>query len=57
MIKSIGFVKNLDELYVYKWVKDHVITFLIFYVDNILLMGNDIGRMNEVKIGYPKPFQ
>ena len=55
-IKAFGFVKNPDEPYVYKWVKDRAITFLILYVDDILLMGNDVGMMNEVKICLSRTF-
>lgn len=50
MIKSFGFVKNLDKPYVYKWVKYHAVIFVILYVDDILLIGNDIGMKNKVKI-------
>ena len=55
-IKAFGFVKNPYEPCVYKWVKDRAITFLILYVDDILLMGNDVGMMNEVKIWLSRTF-
>lgn len=54
IIKSFGFVKNPNESYIYKWVKDHVIIFLILYMDDILLMGNDVGIITEVKIWLSK---
>lgn len=31
-----------------------MITFLIFYVDDMLLMGNDISMMDELKIWLSK---
>ena len=43
-IKSFGFEKNLDEPCLYKRHRDKVIMFLVFYVDDILLIGNDVGR-------------
>ena len=55
-IKSFGFVKNPDEPCVYKLVKDHAITFLILYVDDILLMGNDVGLMTDVKLWLSNTF-
>ena len=56
VIKSFGFIQNPDEPCVYKWVKDHAIMFLVLYVDDILLMGNDVGMMIEVKIWLSKTF-
>lgn len=54
IIKSFGFVKNPNESCIYKWVKDHVIIFLILYMDDILLIGNDVGIITEVKIWLSK---
>ena len=42
-IKSFGFIKNDDEPCVYKKVSGGAIIFLVLYVDDILLIGNDIG--------------
>lgn len=50
IIKMFGFIKNPDEPCVYKWTKDHIIIFFILYVEDILLMRNDIGMMTEVKL-------
>ena len=49
-IKSFGFEQNLDEPYVYKRHRDKVIMFLVLYVDDILLIGNDVGVMSSVKV-------
>lgn len=51
-----GFIKNLNKPCVYKLIKDHAITFVIFYINDILLMGNDIGIINEVKIWLSRTF-
>ena len=40
----------MDEPCVYKKVSGSTIAFLVLYVDNILLIGNDIGAMSSIKI-------
>ena len=42
MIKMHGFVENEEEPYKYKWVNSSVSVFLILYVNEILLIRNDI---------------
>ena len=49
-IKSFGFEQNLDESCVYKRHRDKVVIFLVLYVVDILLIGNDIGVMSSVKV-------
>jgi hypothetical protein len=49
VIKSFGFVPNSYEACVYKKVSGSSVTFLVLYVDNILIIGNDIGMLNDVK--------
>ena len=48
-IKVFGFIKNEDEPCVYKKVSGSVIVFLVFYDDDILLIGNDIPALQNVK--------
>ena len=48
-IKSFGFIKNMDEPCVYKKNSGSAIVFLILYVDDILLIGNDIPILQSVK--------
>ena len=55
-IKSFGFKQNLDELYVYKRHQDKVVIFLVLYVDDILLIGNDVGVMSSIKIWLSSQF-
>ena len=50
VIKSFGFEQNLDKTCVYKRHRDKVIMFLVLYVDDILLIGNDVGVMSSIKI-------
>ena len=45
VIRTSGFIKNEEELYIYKWVNNSMIVFLIFYVDDILLIINDIPAL------------
>ena len=42
MIKAFGFTQTYGEACVYKKVSGSSVAFLILYVDDILLMGNDI---------------
>ncbi|KAI3692837.1 hypothetical protein L6452_32661 [Arctium lappa] len=48
-IKEFGFLKNEDEPYVYKKVSGSTVVFLILYVDDILIIGNDIPTLKGVK--------
>ena len=49
-IKSFGFEQNLDEPCVYKRHRDKVVMFLVLYVDDILLIGNNVGVMSSIKV-------
>ena len=53
---SYDFIKNEDEPYVYKKVSGSQITFLVLYVDDILLIGNDVSMMTYVKVWLSKTF-
>ena len=55
-IKSFGFEQNLDEQCVYKRHQDKVVMFLVLYVDDILLIENDVGVMSSVKIWLSRQF-
>jgi hypothetical protein len=48
-VKKFGFIKNADEACVYKKASGSIITFLVLYVDDILLFGNDIPTLEGVK--------
>ncbi|GJU42608.1 putative RNA-directed DNA polymerase [Tanacetum coccineum] len=48
-IKKYGFTQNPDEPCVYKRASGSIIVFLILYVDDILLMGNNIPMLQDVK--------
>ena len=56
VIKGFGFIKNEDEPCVYKRVSGSAIVFLILYVDDILLIGNDIPTLTNVKTFLGKSF-
>ena len=45
VIKTYGFIKNGEEPCIYKWVNNSVIVFLILYVDDILLIKNNIPAL------------
>ncbi|GKA22379.1 putative RNA-directed DNA polymerase [Tanacetum coccineum] len=48
-IKKFGFHQNLDEPCVYQKASGSNVIFLILYVDDIILMGNHIPSLQEVK--------
>ena len=48
-IRSYKFIKNEDEPCVYKKIIGSAITFVVLYVDDILLIGNDVGMLSLVK--------
>ena len=55
-IRSYDFIKNEDEPCVYKKISGSAITFLVLYVDDILLIGNDVGMLSSVKAWLSKNF-
>ena len=48
-VKEFGFIKNTDEPCVYKKISESVIIFLVLYIGDILLIGNDIPMIQSVK--------
>ncbi|KAK8593575.1 hypothetical protein V6N12_045652 [Hibiscus sabdariffa] len=48
-IKEFGFIRNEDEPCVYKKFSRSIVSFLILYVDDILIIGNDIPTLQSVK--------
>ena len=50
VIKLFGFKQNLDESCVHKRHWEKVVMFLVLYVDDIQLVGNDVGVMSSVKV-------
>ena len=49
-IKTYGFVKNGEEPYIYKWANGPEVVFLVLYVDDILLIENDVPALQGIKI-------
>ena len=49
LIKAFGFIQVYGETCIYKKVSGSYITFLIVYVDDILLIGNDIEFLESIK--------
>ncbi|KAK8617349.1 hypothetical protein V6N13_080266 [Hibiscus sabdariffa] len=48
-IQEFGFIRNEDEPCVYKKFSGSIVSFLILYVDDILIIGNDIPTLQSVK--------
>ena len=55
-VKYFGFEQSIDEPCVYSKIKDENLVFLILYVDDILIIGNDIESLTSVKIWLTKQF-
>ena len=55
-VKTFGFLQLEDEPCVYKLIHEGKVVFLILYVDDILLIGNDVGKLSEVKLWLAKQF-
>ena len=53
VIKSYSFEKSLDEPCVYIRIQGIVVVFLVLYVDDILLIGNNVKVLSYLK-GYLK---
>ena len=51
LIKAYGFIQTFGEASIYKKVSGSSVTFLKLYVDDILLIGNDIEILDSIK-GY-----
>ncbi|KAA0051787.1 gag/pol protein [Cucumis melo var. makuwa] len=63
MIQPEGFIqkgqeqKNVDEPCVYKRIINSTVAFLVLYVDDILLIGNDVGHLIDIKEWLATQFQ
>jgi hypothetical protein len=55
-IVKYDFIKNEDDPCVYKKTSGSTVTFLVLYVDDILIMGNDIPTLQGVKAWLEKCF-
>jgi len=55
-IQEYGFDQNMDEPCVYKRSDGTTVVYLILYVDDILLIGNDVGTLSTVKVWLSNQF-
>ncbi|KAJ9546873.1 hypothetical protein OSB04_019416 [Centaurea solstitialis] len=55
-VKEFGFLRSEDEPCVYVRTSGSIVVFLVLYVDDILLMGNDIPTLQSVKTWLGKCF-
>ncbi|XP_077232489.1 uncharacterized protein LOC143869816 [Tasmannia lanceolata] len=56
VVKEFGFSQNIDEACVYKKFNVSVVTFLVLYVDDIVLIGNDVGMLSNTKLWLSSTF-
>ena len=50
VIKMYGFVRNEEETCIYKWANSSTVVFHILYMDDILLIGNDVPTLQRIKV-------
>ena len=55
-IQKFGFIRNEDEPCVYKKFSGSIVSFLILYVDDILIIGNDIPTLQSIETWLSKLF-
>ena len=56
VIRTYGFIRNGEEPCIYKWANGLIIIFFILYVDDILLIGNDVPALQRIKIWLSSQF-
>ena len=56
VVKGFGFIKNEEKPCVYKKESESSVAFLILYVDDILLIGNNIPMLESVKTSLKNNF-
>jgi hypothetical protein len=56
VVKGLGFIKNVEEPCVYKMVSGSIVVFMVLYVDDILLIKNNIPMMEVIKSSLKKSF-
>ena len=56
MIRIYGFARNGEESCIYKWTNSFVVIFLVLYVNNILLIENDILALQKIKVWLSSQF-
>ena len=56
LIKAYGLRQNLGKAWIYKKGRGRSVAFLILYVDDILLIGNDIEILDSIKEYLNKSF-
>ena len=57
MVKSFGFVKSEQDSCVYKKFSESSMVFLLLYVDDILLVGNNVTMLQETNDSLERCFQ
>jgi hypothetical protein len=56
VVKGFGFIQSEEEPCVYKKASESSVVFLILYVDDILLIGNDIPMLEAAKTSLKNSF-
>ena len=57
IIKTYGFEQNIDEPRVYQLKANQIVVFLVLFVNDILLIGNNVKKLSDVKNWLSTQFQ
>ena len=49
VVTDLGFIKSKEDACLYKKLSGSSVVFLILYLDDILLIGNNVSMLNSVK--------
>ncbi|KAL0290818.1 UNVERIFIED_CONTAM: Retrovirus-related Pol polyprotein from transposon RE1 [Sesamum radiatum] len=49
VIQGYDLIKNDSDPYIYKKISGSSVAYLVFYVDDILLIGNDVKMLGDIK--------
>ncbi|KAL0427887.1 UNVERIFIED_CONTAM: hypothetical protein Slati_2963500 [Sesamum latifolium] len=56
VIRGYDFIKNESDPCVYKNISRNSVAYLVFYVDDILLIGNDVKILGDTKAWLPTQY-
>ncbi|KAL0331706.1 UNVERIFIED_CONTAM: Retrovirus-related Pol polyprotein from transposon TNT 1-94 [Sesamum angustifolium] len=56
VIRGYGFIKNELDFCIYKTISGSSVVYLMLYVDDILLIGNDVKMLRDIKVWFSTQF-
>ena len=56
VIRTYDFIRNREKICIYKWINGSIVIFLVLYMDDILLIENDVPALQEIKVWLSSQF-